>query len=225
MNSSQDYNDVPSPLVQTSASANISRHRNFIGPSFTNSAFAFTRRTCIAASKTILKEALTAPDEAAPILWIEQAFAVAAGIILSLDSFYRLPSEKEYAEHQTLVVEVVEYLKSFEHNKIASRGVRLLDFLQQELDRSGPLNPGKRSRSDGSNHWQSPKKRRGSHVQRIIREVSENLGMSPGATRSTASDATGSPVRNGWEALLDLFPAQTGFDGHALFDGFFPTQS
>ena len=101
-------------------------HRKFLGLSFTNSAFSFTRRTCIAASKTILKEALSANDEQGPVLWIEQAFSVAAGIILSLDLFHRSATEKEFGEHSGLVEDAIEYLKRFEGSKIASRGVQLL---------------------------------------------------------------------------------------------------
>ncbi|KNG47730.1 hypothetical protein TW65_05535 [Stemphylium lycopersici] len=100
-------------------------HRKFLGLSFTNSAFSFTRRTCIAASKTILKEALSANDEQGPVLWIEQAFSVAAGIILGLDLFHRAPTEKEFGEHNGLVEDAIEYLKKFEGSRIASRGVQL----------------------------------------------------------------------------------------------------
>ncbi|KAK4901806.1 hypothetical protein LTR27_001578 [Elasticomyces elasticus] len=42
-------------------------HRKFLSMSFTNTAFTFTRRTCIAASKTILKEFRQATDEDGPV--------------------------------------------------------------------------------------------------------------------------------------------------------------
>ncbi len=114
-------------------------HRKFLGLSFTNSAFSFTRRTCIAASKTILKEALSGSDEQGPVLWIEQAFSVAAGIILSLDILHRSASEKEFDEHTRLVVDAIGYLSRFENSKIAARGVRLLSGLQRELQEGDVL--------------------------------------------------------------------------------------
>ena len=47
-------------------------HRAFISPSFTNPAFQITRNTCIAAAKTILKEANQEQDEDEPTVWIDQ---------------------------------------------------------------------------------------------------------------------------------------------------------
>jgi hypothetical protein len=50
-------------------------HRTFIGSSFTNPAFQMTRNTCIAAAKTILKEAKQEQDEDGPVIWIDQVCA------------------------------------------------------------------------------------------------------------------------------------------------------
>ena len=47
-------------------------HRAFISLSFTNPAFQITRNTCIAAAKTILKEAKQDQDEEGPAIWIDQ---------------------------------------------------------------------------------------------------------------------------------------------------------
>jgi hypothetical protein len=47
-------------------------HRAFISSSFTNPAFQITRNTCIAAAKTILKEAKQEQDEDEPTVWIDQ---------------------------------------------------------------------------------------------------------------------------------------------------------
>ena len=50
-------------------------HRTFISASFTNSAFQMTRNTCIAAAKTILKEAQQDQDEDGPAICIDQVRA------------------------------------------------------------------------------------------------------------------------------------------------------
>jgi hypothetical protein len=47
-------------------------HRKFISKSFTNPAFQMTRDTCIAAAKTILKEAKQEQEEDVPVIWIDQ---------------------------------------------------------------------------------------------------------------------------------------------------------
>lgn len=50
-------------------------HRAFISSSFTNPAFQMTRNTCIAAAKTILKEAKQDHEEDGPTIWIDQVCA------------------------------------------------------------------------------------------------------------------------------------------------------
>lgn len=65
-------------LTISSSHKIIMIHRQFLGLSFTNSLFSFTRWTCIAAAKTILKEQRQMGDPDAPHLWIHDAFNVAA---------------------------------------------------------------------------------------------------------------------------------------------------
>lgn len=110
-------------------------HRAFLGRSFTEPAFDFTRRTCMAAAKTILKEALQAYDDEGPLLWIDQAFMVAAGITLALDTFHRTKNEPEHDEHRKLVENTISMLSKFEFSMIALRGIRLLSSLLAEQAR------------------------------------------------------------------------------------------
>jgi hypothetical protein len=56
-------------------------HRRFLGMSFHDSRFAFTRQTCLAAAKTILNEVKDEEGEDDfPIIWTTQAFVVAAAV-------------------------------------------------------------------------------------------------------------------------------------------------
>jgi len=48
----------------------------------------------VAAAKTILKESLSAGDQDGPVLWIEQAFSVAAGIVFCPDIAHREPNQE-----------------------------------------------------------------------------------------------------------------------------------
>lgn len=108
-------------------------HRSFLGKSLTDSTFEHTRRTCMDSAKTILKEARHATDYSdAPMLWIDQAFMVAAGITMSLDIFHRKPTEPEYTEHRKWVETAISILSKYENSMIAIRGVRLLTSLLAE---------------------------------------------------------------------------------------------
>ena len=116
-------------LAITSSHKIIMIHRSFLLDSFVNPAFAFTRRTCLAASKTIVKEYKALIEEDGPTLWIHQAFAVAASITLLLDVLHREINENECYEHRALVEEVLEILQRRPESMIAVRGVRLLKAL------------------------------------------------------------------------------------------------
>jgi len=111
-------------------------HRSFLGKSLTDTTFEYTRKVCMEAAKTILKEAKHAFDHfEGPNLWIDQAFMVAAGITLSLDIFHRKPTDLQYEEHRKLVETAVNMLSKFENSLIAIRGVRLLSSLLAEQAR------------------------------------------------------------------------------------------
>jgi hypothetical protein len=188
--------------------------------SFTNTAFSFTRRTCLAASKTILREAFAAQDEAGPVLWIDQAFSVAAGIILSLDVLHRPSREKEFEEHKQLVANTIHYLQKFGRSKIATRGVQLLTFLRQKLEDIGLTESRKRSHEDGSDPGRSQKRARGFNIQSLVRDVSQSLGATSLATNFTATP-TFEPSEIAWDAFSGILPTHIGSDEQYLFDSFF----
>lgn len=128
-------------LTITSAHKIIMIHRKFLGMSFHDKRFSFTRKTCLAAAKTIINEVKEVPEES-PILWTMQAFSVAAAIILSLDNFNRHQSAREYAEHRQLVTQAIEFLSnSVSVSSIASRGTRLLTELLAEEHNVHARNP------------------------------------------------------------------------------------
>ncbi|TVY85176.1 putative transcription factor lepB [Lachnellula suecica] len=140
-------------LTITSAHKIIMIHRNFLGMSFHDKQYAFTRKNsgatspvftleaartdhylaCLAAAKTIINEVKQDFPDESPILWTMQAFSVAAAIILSLDNFSRHPSSRERAEHRILVSDAIEILSgSVTISSIAARGTRLLTELLAE---------------------------------------------------------------------------------------------
>jgi len=139
-------------LAISSSHKIIMIHRTFLIDSFSNPTFAFTRRTCLAASKTIIKEYKYVVEEDGPILWIHQAFSVAASIILLLDVLHRDPSEPECSEHKQLAENVVRILKTCHNSMIAIRGIKLLNALLGEVSKSLRGEPGgtRKRRRDGS---------------------------------------------------------------------------
>lgn len=199
-------------------------HRKFLGLSFTNSAFVFTRRTCVAASKTILKEARAARDDNGPVLWIDQAFVVAAGIILSLDAFHRKPEETDFLEHQRLAGQAIDYLAQFPESKISLRGLQLLSFLTSELDtiaQTGTATSAQGSRkrqadAPPSSDYRSEKRTRVFNLSAFMKAMDAGQHRLPVSTPvvDEADDIA-------WEAFAEMFPPQTGFGGQNLFDDFF----
>ena len=150
-------------LAISSAHKIIMIHRSFLSESFTNPAFAFTRKTCLAASKTITKEYKAVIHDNGPILWIHQAFSVAAAVILVLDILHRGRMESEFEEHKKLVYDVVDIL-STNDSMIASRGTKLLSALLKEVHKrevgtpnpsSSEYSPSKRRRLDNAGRCNS----------------------------------------------------------------------
>ena len=186
-------------------------HRKFIVLSFTNSTFDHTRRTCIAACKTILAEAQATPDKHGPVLWIDQAFVVAAGIILCLDAFHRKPDDAAYTEHKDLVQKAIGYLYTISLSMLATRGIKLLSFLRDELvsyqETNGTIEEGSKKR----------KRQMSISVSSFMRSMSSSTGPSAIKRVEPGAAADG----NAWDAFTDFFPPQTGFGGDHLFENFF----
>ena len=67
-------------LTITSAHKIIMIHRRFLGISLFDSRFEFTRKTCLAAAKTIVNEVKREMPAGSPNLWTFQSFGVAAAV-------------------------------------------------------------------------------------------------------------------------------------------------
>jgi hypothetical protein len=71
-------------LTITSSHKIIMIHRRFLEISFTDEKFELTRRTCLAAAESIIKELRQEFPEGSPNLWTFSAFSVAAAVSKTL---------------------------------------------------------------------------------------------------------------------------------------------
>ncbi|KAK1979866.1 hypothetical protein LZ30DRAFT_751122 [Colletotrichum cereale] len=166
-------------LAISSSHKIIMIHRSFLSDSFTNPAFAFTRMTCIAASKTIIKEYKVVSQEDGPVLWIHQAFSVAASIILLLDVLHRTPGEAEHVEHRQLAESVIGILKAYGNSTIAVRGIKLLQALLLEVSNAFSVRPlpsqsRKRPREDNGPCMARDKHKAKFDVHRFVKKFCED---------------------------------------------------
>ncbi|CRG83608.1 Putative transcriptional regulatory protein C16G5,16 [Talaromyces islandicus] len=116
-------------LAISSSHKIIMIHRKFLALSFTNPIFSRTRRTCVAAARTIIKEQKEAAVDDGPTLWIHHAFSVAAGIILCLDLIHSPPTAPECEEHRQLRTR---------ENALGQNGSHV-DFASRESSRNSSL--------------------------------------------------------------------------------------
>ncbi|KAK6062664.1 C6 zinc finger domain containing protein [Seiridium cupressi] len=201
-------------LAISSSHKIIMIHRSFLSESFTNPAFAFTRRTCLAASKTIIKEYRRVIEEDGPVLWIHQAFSVAASVILILDILHRDQGEPEALEHLQLVEDVLEILKKRRNSMIASRGVKLLTALLSEILSNMPSNTSGRKRQAGSELDGSTQ--RGQKRMRTfnVTDFVKSFCSDP----DNATRVPPQPQLSSLQASSQLMPADSFFDSGS-FDG------
>ncbi|KAF5696251.1 c6 zinc finger domain-containing protein [Fusarium mundagurra] len=181
-------------LAITSAHKIIMIHRSFLAESFVNPTFEFTRGTCIAASKTIIKEYKAALQEAGPIIWIHQAFSIAAAITLTLDILHRDNMEPEYVEHKKLIQNVADILQDVK-GMIASRGTKLLSALLKEVgkheneisDTSTVNTQSNKRRRLGSTHCvvsEKTQRRIGFNVNAFVARFCNELGETSKGSKS-----------------------------------------
>ena len=217
-------------------------HRQFLGRSFTDSSYAFSRKTCIDSSKVILREVKQARDDEGPSFWIDQAFMVAAGITLALDIFHRKADEPELAEHRRLVETTVNMLSQFDSSMIAFRGVRLLTSLLAEHARISATSTMESYRKHGLDEATDPPQKRqkfdvplflekfvgnDSFTQSLAKSalqtpdvvtptVQTEPDVQPAPNATAGDDLSFSPPA--YEQFEQLFPPEGGISNNFLFE-------
>lgn len=113
-------------------------HRHFLRKSFEVTTFSATRSTCLAAARTILKEAQTR-DMDGPTIWVDEAYCASAGAVLCLDLLHRSPTDSLFQNHADLVRECISRLHRYSWGSIAARGARVLEFILDKIETGKPL--------------------------------------------------------------------------------------
>jgi hypothetical protein len=112
-------------------------HRPFLLKSFQTPLYLFTRRTCVSAAMTILREhELVDQDDQCWPLWVHSAFAVTAVVVLCLNIIYVdgdvVQSNCDLETQRHLVQKTRDRLATQNADSLARRGVYLIDVLLDE---------------------------------------------------------------------------------------------
>lgn len=114
-------------------------HRPFLLKSFQSPLYLFTRRTCVSAATTILREhELADQDNECVPLWVHSAFAVTAVVVLCLNMIYA-DGNTAHGSHSldtqlNLIQKARERLTGQKADSLARRGVYLIDALLNHFD-------------------------------------------------------------------------------------------
>lgn len=120
-------------LAITAAEKIIMIHRSHLWRAFQSPKYAYTRRTCVAAAMTILREheAIAQSDDLS--IWTHTAFCITAAVILSFEVAYRISTHDHGIEKYRGAIQAArEGLAVRSEDVLASRGVTLIDVISLE---------------------------------------------------------------------------------------------
>lgn len=115
-------------------------HRPFLFRAFQSPTYIYTRRTCVAAAMTILREhsEIHLADDLS--IWTHSAFCITAAVILCFEVSYRLSTESGDVEALREAIQGARNrLVSRRNDVLASRGVTLIDVISLEETAFGNL--------------------------------------------------------------------------------------
>ncbi|KAJ5558640.1 transcriptional regulator family: Fungal Specific TF [Penicillium sp. DV-2018c] len=117
-------------LAITAAEKIIMIHRPFLFRSFNDQNYIYTRRTCVAAALTILREHEVITREGDVSIWTHTAFAITAAVILCFEVNAIADSQRDIAQsHRDAIVGARTRLDARIHDVLAQRGVALIDAI------------------------------------------------------------------------------------------------
>lgn len=111
-------------------------HRPFLFLSFQSPIYIYTRQTCISAAVTILREHEKITRTDCISIWTHSAFCVTATVVLCLEILYRQSNDDKTVMYKELVVSARQRLQQRRGDRMADRGVKLIDTILSEEERS-----------------------------------------------------------------------------------------
>ncbi|KAH0430141.1 alpha-ketoglutarate dependent xanthine dioxygenase [Colletotrichum camelliae] len=123
-------------LAITAAEKIVMIHRPFLFHSFQSDSYVHTRRTCVAAAVTILREHKSIVESGEVSLWTHVAFSITAAIILSFEVICDQSKERDTRQEGYLdaIRDAREHLLGRTTNDVlAHRGVVLIDAIFSEV--------------------------------------------------------------------------------------------
>ncbi|KAJ5895396.1 hypothetical protein N7495_007087 [Penicillium taxi] len=118
-------------LAITAAEKIIMIHRVFLFHSFHDPKYIHSRRTCVAAAMTILREHEIIVEEGEPSIWTHTAFAITAAVILcfEINAVNENPEKKTVETYRAAIVAARDRLAARAGDVFAQRGVALINAI------------------------------------------------------------------------------------------------
>jgi len=118
-------------LAITAAEKIIMIHRPFLFRSFHDTTYSHSRRTCVAAAMTILREHEAIVEEDDLSIWTHTAFAITAAVILCFEgnALVKDPNNAKVDIYREVVSAARNRLASRDCDVLAQRGVALIDAI------------------------------------------------------------------------------------------------
>ncbi|GAA5853284.1 hypothetical protein JCM9279_003345 [Rhodotorula babjevae] len=113
-------------------------HRVFLGRSFRDSRFAFSRKAAIEAARSIIQELVKGSQLPFQHLWTVPYHSISAAVVVILDIFQSSSSDPDLVHKRREVQSVLDELRVLSdegNSQIASRGIQLLTTLLAEEQR------------------------------------------------------------------------------------------
>ncbi|KAK4870435.1 hypothetical protein LT330_004783 [Penicillium expansum] len=131
-------------LAITAAEKIIMIHRPFLFRSFNDQTYIYSRRTCVAAAMTILREHEVIVREGDISIWTHTAFAITAAVIMCFEVNATADNQVTIAQsHKDAIVAARTRLADRTNDVLAQRGVALIDAIftaDTSSDSAGPGN-------------------------------------------------------------------------------------
>lgn len=190
-------------------------HQAFLGRSFKQPQYTYSRWACCNAAKITIEQLSYERDPEEPQWWVEQAFVVTAGICLALDIFHRPEKDPELGNHRMWIEKAIKTLDKWPTSSIANHGNRLLNSLLQEYSK----------KFEASRPNQPPSESLLGFPENIAPASIAHAASESAQAQPLVSDGSVPPEpwpcdidMTGWDDLMDTIPLGACLDNDMFLD-------